>query len=85
MQDKQYAVHNPGVIEEIRGNKQSLKTMKTGKQHTKKTLWYTAKAVLREKFIVIQAYLKIQEKPQTNSLILHLTELGKRTNKTKGK
>ena len=45
----------------------------------------TAKAVLRVKFIVIQAYLKIQEKPQTNSLILHLKELGKRANKTKGK
>lgn len=49
MQDKQYAIHNPGVIEEIRGNKQSLKTMKTGKHHKKKkNLWYTAKAVLKE-------------------------------------
>ena len=62
-----------------------LEDNENGKTPYKKNLWYTAKAILREKFIVIQAYLKIQEKPQTNSLFLHLKELGKRTNKNKGK
>ena len=36
-----------------------------------------AKAVLRGKFIAIQAYLKKQEKSQINNLILHLKELEK--------
>ena len=36
-----------------------------------------AKAVLRGKFIAIHAYLKKQEKSQTNNLSLHLKELEK--------
>ena len=36
-----------------------------------------AKAVLRGKFIAIQAYLKKQEKSQINNLTLHLKELEK--------
>ena len=38
-------------------------------------LWDTAKAVLRGKFIAIQAYLKKTETFQTNNLTLHLQEL----------
>ena len=34
-------------------------------------IWDAAKAVLRRKFIAIQAYLKKQEKSQINNLILH--------------
>ena len=33
-----------------------------------------AKAILRGKFIAIQSYLKKQEKPQINNLILHLKQ-----------
>ena len=40
-------------------------------------LWDTVKAVLRGKFIAIQAYLKKQEKSQINSLTLHLKQLEK--------
>ena len=40
-------------------------------------LWDTAKAVLRGKFIAIQAHLKKQEKSQINNLILHLKQLEK--------
>ena len=40
-------------------------------------LWNAAKAVLRGKFIAIQAYLKKQEKSQVNNLTLHLKELEK--------
>ena len=42
---------------------------------TTKNLWDTAKAVLRGKFIAIQAYLKRTETFQINNLPLHLQEL----------
>ena len=44
-----------------------------------------AKAVLRGKFIAIQAYLKKQEKSQINNLTLHLKELEKEEEQTKPK
>ena len=44
---------------------------------TIQNLWDAAKAVLRRKFIAIQAYLKKQEKSQINNLNLHLKELEK--------
>ena len=46
-------------------------------KHSNQNLWDTVKAVLRGKFIAIQAYLKKQEKSQTNNLILHLKQLEK--------
>ena len=44
---------------------------------TIQNLWDAAKAVLREKFIAIQSYLKKQETPQINNLTLHLKQLEK--------
>ena len=44
---------------------------------TTQNLWGTAKAVLRETFIAIQAYLKKQEKSQINNVTLYLKELEK--------
>ena len=44
---------------------------------TIQNLWDTVKAVLRGRFIAIQAYLKKQEKSQINNLILHLKQLEK--------
>jgi len=40
-------------------------------------LWDAAKAVLRQKFISINAYIKNTEKPQINNIILHLKKLQK--------
>ena len=40
-------------------------------------LWDAAKAVLRGKFITIQAYLRKQKKSQINNLTLHLKQLQK--------
>ena len=40
-------------------------------------LWDTVKAVLRGRFIALQAYLKKQEKRQINNLTLHLKQLEK--------
>ena len=48
--------------------------MKTQQQ---KNLWDTVKAVLRGIFIMLQAYLKKQEKNQSNNLTLHLKQLEK--------
>ena len=44
---------------------------------TIQNLWDAAKAVLRGKFIAIQAFLKKQEKSQVNNLTLHLKKLEK--------
>ena len=48
---------------------------------TIQNLWDAAKAVLRGKFIAIQAYLKKQEKSQINNLALHLNQLEKEEQK----
>ena len=42
---------------------------------TIQNLWDTGKAILRGKFIALQAYLKNQEKAQINNLTLHWREL----------
>ena len=44
---------------------------------TTQNMWDTVKALLRGKFIAIQAYLKKQEKSQINNLTLHLKQLEK--------
>ena len=44
-------------------------------------LWDAAKAVLRGKFIAIQAYLKKQETSQTNNLSLYQKQLEKEDQK----
>ena len=44
---------------------------------TTQNLWDTIKAVLRGKFIAIQAYLKKQEKSQIHNLTLQLKQLEK--------
>ena len=53
--------------------KKSLRQM-TMKTQPLKNLWDTAKAVLRGKFIVIQAFLKKEERSQIDNLTLHLNK-----------
>ena len=60
---------NNEIKEEI---KKYLETNEKEKEHTTQNLWDTVKAVLREKFIAMQAYLKKIEKSQINNLTLHL-------------
>ena len=43
-------------------------------ENTTQNLWYSVKAVLRRKFIAIQAYLKKQEKHQINNLSFNLKQ-----------
>ena len=61
----------------MRLGKKSKKFLETNenKLTTIPNLWDTAKAVLRGKFIAIQAYLKRIETFQINNLTLHLQEL----------
>ena len=44
---------------------------------TTQNLWESVKAVLRGRFIAIQAYLKKQEKSQINNLTLQIKQLEK--------
>ena len=51
--------------------------MNENENTTTQNLWDTVKAVLRRKFIAVQAYHKKQEKSQINNLTLHLKQLEK--------
>ena len=51
--------------------------MNENENTTTQNLWDTVKAVLRGKFLAIQAYLKKQEKSQINNLTPHLKQLEK--------
>ena len=51
--------------------------MNENENTTTQNPWDTVKAVIRERFIAIQAYLKKQEKSQINNLTLHLKQLEK--------
>ena len=51
--------------------------MNENENTTTQNLWDTVKAMLRGRFIAIQAYLKKQEKSQINNLTLHLKQLEK--------
>ena len=54
--------------------------MNENENTTTQNLWDTVKAVLRRRFIAIQAYLKKQEESQINNLTLHLKQLKKGRN-----
>ena len=51
--------------------------MNQNENATTQNLWDTVKALLRGRFIAIQAYLKKQKKSQLNNLTLHLKQLEK--------
>ena len=51
---------------------------------TTQNLWDSVKAVLRGRFVAIQAYFKKQEKNQINNLTLHLKQLEREEMKNPG-
>ena len=59
-----------------RKSKKYLETNENGNTQSK-NIWDAAKAILRGRFIVIQAHLRKQEKSQIKNLNLHLKELEK--------
>ena len=73
MEDEQHAAENQQITEEIK----ICIEMNENENTTTQNLWDTVKAVLRGRFIAIQAYVKKQEKSQINNLTLHLKQLEK--------
>jgi len=68
---------NQQITEEIKKEIKICIEMNENENTTTQNLWDTVKAVLRGKFIAIQAYLKKQEKSQINNLTVHLKQLEK--------
>ena len=58
--------------------------MNENENKTTPNQWDSVKAVLRGRFIAIQAYLKKQEENQINNLTLHLKQLDKEEMKNPG-
>ena len=70
-------ISNQQITEEIKKEIQICIERNENENTTTQNLWDTVKAVLRGKFIAIQAHLKKQEKSQINNLTLHLKQLEK--------
>ena len=70
-------LNNQQIAEEIKKEIEICLETNENENTTIQNLWDTVKAVLRGKFIAIQAYLKKQEKSQINNLTLHLKQLEK--------
>ena len=70
-------LNNQQFTEEIKKEIKICIEMSENENTTTQNLWDTVKAVLRGRFIAIQAYLKKQEKSQINNLTLHLKKLEK--------
>ena len=65
-------LNNQQVTEEIKREMKKILEANDNEVMIIKNLWDTAKAVIREKFIAIQSYLKKQETHQIDNLALHL-------------
>ena len=74
-------LNNQQITEEIKKKIKICVETNENENTTTLNLWDSGKAVLRGRFLAIQAYLKKQEKNQTNNLILHLKQLEKEVKK----
>ena len=70
-------LNNQQITEEIKNEIKIHIEMDENENTATQNLWDTANAVLRGRFIAIQAYLKKQEKSQINNLTLQLKQLEK--------
>ena len=64
-------LNNQQITEEIKKEIKICIEMNENENTTTPNLWHTVKAMLRGRFIAIQAYLK-KQKSQINNLTLHL-------------
>ena len=71
-------LNNQEITEEIKEEIKKYLETNDNENTMIQNLWDAATAVLRGKFIAIQAYLKKQEKSQINNLALHLKEQEKK-------
>ena len=79
MDIKEHISKYPQVTEAIRSEIKTFLQTNANENMTTQDLQDAAKAVLRGKFIVIQSYLKKQEKHRIDNVTLHLKQLEKRT------
>ena len=70
-------LNNQEITEEIKEEIKKYLETNDNENKTTQNLWDAAKAVLRGKFIAIQAYIKKQETSRINNLTLHLKQLEK--------
>ena len=68
-------LNNQQIIEETKKEIKMCIEMNENENTTTQNLWDTVKAVLRGRFIALQAYLKKPEKSQINNLSLHIKQL----------
>ena len=68
-------LNNEWVDNEIKEKMKKYLETNENEHMTTQNLWDTGKAVMRGKFVAIQAYLKKTEKSQIKNLTLHLKEL----------
>ena len=78
-------LNNEWVKNEIREEIKKFLEKNENELTTIQNLWDTAKAVLRGKFIAIQAYLKRIETAQINNLSLRLQELEEQQQRAQSK
>ena len=70
-------LNNQQITEETKDEIKVCIETNENENTTTSNLWDSVKAVLRGRFIAIQAYLKKQEKNQTSNLTLHKKQLEK--------
>ena len=70
-------LNNQQITEEIKKEIKICIETNENENTTTQNLWDTVKAILRGKFIAIQAYLKKRETSQIKHLTLHLKQLEK--------
>ena len=70
-------LNNQGITEEIKEEIKKYLAANDNEDTTLQNLWDAAKAVLKGKFIAIQAHLRKQEQAQINKLTLHLKQLAR--------
>ena len=77
-------LNNQWITEEIKEEIKKYLAANENEDMTLQNLWDAAKAILREKFIAIQAHLRKQEKSQISNKHLNLTlkATRERTDKT---
>ena len=68
-------LNNQWITEEIKEEIKKYLEANDHKDTTLQNLWDAAKALLRGKFIAMQAHFRKQEKAQINKLTLHLKQL----------
>ena len=75
-------LNNQEITEEIKEEIKKYLQKNNNEHMSIQNLWDAAKAVVRGKFIAIQAYFKKQETSRINNLTLHLKQLEKEEQKT---